>query len=105
MHFRREAKQSFTAPDADDARLLMFAPVHNAKWRVDKLPQKRLVKFRNDAAQVRVVSQCFRPPEDLCNKPVPDFGYPLFCIPMFDSLEISNRRLCEEYGHLWHLVT
>ena len=57
----RKFEESFATPDANNPYQGLLASVDHSKWRVDEFPQCRLIKFRHDPTDIRVITQRLYP--------------------------------------------
>lgn len=83
-----ETQQTLTTPDTNHPHTLRVAPVDNAKRWKNKLSQERLIEFRHDPANLRMLAQCLHPLEDGFEQTRSDVANTLVEVPLSDAFEI-----------------
>ena len=95
-------EQPFAAPDSHDPDLPGVPAIDDAKRRMNQLPQKALLEFRNDTSHLRMGAQRFDSLKDFRNEAGSDMRHFLFGIPVSYGFQVVCRRFGEANGNPGH---
>ena len=84
-------QQAFATPNTDDPYLLVIAPIHDTKRRVDEFPQKGLIEFGRHPSHIGIIGEGLDTLEDRRHQPCPDIGHPLLRVPDPYLFQIAER--------------
>jgi hypothetical protein len=80
----------FTPPDADNPDLCRVSTVDNSKWRVDKFPEKRLIKLRYNATLIQVIHEKLYLMKHLRDQPVTNLAHTLCGVPCQHLVQVAQ---------------
>jgi hypothetical protein len=76
--FLGQFKQAFTPPHADHPNTAGISTVHNAEWRMNHFPQKRLLEFWDNPTDIWIPRNAFHPLQNFRHQPLANIRRALF---------------------------